>query len=84
MAPELVSRKNYDPLKADVWAFGVMLYWIALGYFPQDADTKKKKNITVNNIMLSKKWEDFTLNFPIDFNPGLEYLLRRMLQTDPK
>jgi len=39
----LVAKKNYDPFKADVWAFGIMLYWIALGYFPQDADNKKKK-----------------------------------------
>jgi serine/threonine protein kinase len=41
-------RKNYDPLKADIWAFGIMLYWMALGYFPQDADKKKKINL--------KKW----------------------------
>jgi carbon catabolite-derepressing protein kinase len=49
MAPELISRKNYDPLKADIWAFGIMLYWMALGYFPQDANPKKKK-------MTMKKW----------------------------
>lgn len=35
MAPELILRKNYDPFKADVWAFGIMLYWLALGYYPQ-------------------------------------------------
>jgi carbon catabolite-derepressing protein kinase len=49
MAPELIGRKNYDPLKADIWAFGIMLYWMALGYFPQDANPKKKK-------MTMKKW----------------------------
>lgn len=36
MCPELIHKKNYDPYKADVWSFGIMLYWIVLGYFPQD------------------------------------------------
>jgi hypothetical protein len=31
-----------------------MLYWLALGYYPQDADQKKKKLNSVANIM--KKW----------------------------
>jgi len=79
MAPELITRKNYDPQKADVWAFGVMLYWVALGYFPHDADTKRKKTVNVHNLMTNKKWEELKLNFPVDINPGLEYLLRRML-----
>ncbi len=43
MCPELVHRKNYDPFKADIWAFGILLYWITLGYFPQDNSQKKKK-----------------------------------------
>lgn len=49
MAPELVARKNYDPLKADIWALGIMLYWMAFGFFPQDADQKKKKNLLSKN-----------------------------------
>jgi serine/threonine protein kinase len=77
MAPELIIRKNYDPLKADVWAFGIMLYWIALGYFPQDVDKKQLK--VINN-----KVSQMNLYFPIDINPGLEYLLRKMLHPDPK
>lgn len=81
MAPELITRKNYDPFKADVWAFGVMLYWMALGYYPQEADQKKKK--TTTNIV-NKKWQEFNLNFPVDFNPGLQYLIRKMLNPDPK
>ena len=52
MAPELVLRKNYDPFKADVWALGIMLYWVTLGYYPQEADNKKKKLVNLSN----KKW----------------------------
>ena len=36
MAPELkVKSKNYDPYKADIWAFGVTIYWLVEGYYPQ-------------------------------------------------
>ena len=35
MPPELIAKKNYDPIKADVWAVGILLYWLATGYFPQ-------------------------------------------------
>jgi len=30
-----VKSKKYNPCKADIWAFGVTLYWIAEGYYPQ-------------------------------------------------
>lgn len=76
MAPELIARKNYDPLKADIWAFGIMVYWISCGFFPQDVENKKK---TVGSKNLN-----FDLQFPIDINPGLEYLLRKMLNPNPK
>ena len=35
MAPELIAKKHYDPLKADVWALGITLYWLSTGFFPQ-------------------------------------------------
>jgi len=31
---------SYSPYKADVWSLGMLVYWIAFGYFPP-----KKKNI---------------------------------------
>jgi serine/threonine protein kinase len=77
MAPELLVKKNYDPLKADVWAFGIMMYWVAMGYYPQDADTKKRK-------IQNNKIDELHLHFPVDINPGLEYLLRKMLNPNPK
>ena len=72
MAPELVSKKQYDPFKADIWAFGILLYWLVLGYFPQDNESpKKKKNTTSSN---------FQLLFPANMHPGIEYLITKMLQ----
>ena len=43
MCPELVNKKRYDPYKADIWAFGILLYWMFLGYYPQDNCAKKAK-----------------------------------------
>jgi serine/threonine protein kinase len=34
MCPEMIAKKRYDPIKADVWAFGVMLYKLSSGGFP--------------------------------------------------
>lgn len=64
MAPELIAKKNYDPLKADIWSLGIMVYWMAVGYFPQDVETKRI-------IKMNKKNEGFNLLFPVNINPGL-------------
>ena len=83
MCPELIGKKSFNPFKADVWAFGIMLYWLALGYFPQDADQKKKKNL--KRALRSNNNEEylFELHFPIEINPGLEYLITKMLNFNP-
>ena len=33
-SPEIVKHQNFDPFKADVWAFGVTIYFIATGIYP--------------------------------------------------
>lgn len=42
MAPEILEMKPYDPFKADIWAVGVTLYFIATGKFPWDGLTKEE------------------------------------------
>lgn len=71
MSPELVSKKNYNPFKADIWAFGILLYWLVLGYFPQDTGEANNNN------------KLFDLRFPLDMHPGIEYLITKMLNEDP-
>ena len=34
LAPEIVNKKPYNPLNADVWAFGVTVFFIATGRYP--------------------------------------------------
>ena len=77
MSPELLSKKQYDPFKADIWAFGILLYWLVLGYFPQDTETPKKRKST------NSSSSNFQLRFPVDMHPGIEYLITKMLQEDP-
>jgi serine/threonine protein kinase len=66
MCPELVNKKKYNPYKADIWAFGVLLYWLTLGYYPQD-NCKKTKQLN--------KLTNFELKFPVDMHPGIQYLI---------
>ena len=33
-SPEIVKHQNFDPFKADVWAFGVTVYYISTGEYP--------------------------------------------------
>lgn len=34
MAPEIVQKKEYRGEAADIWALGVMMFVMLLGYFP--------------------------------------------------
>lgn len=39
-APEMIARKLYNPLKADLWSSGVVLFAMVCGYLPfEDANT---------------------------------------------
>ena len=62
MSPELHSKKEYDPFKADIWAFGILLYWLVLGYFPQDNLSPKAKRSHKNA---------FQIHYPADMHPGI-------------
>jgi len=35
-APEILQGRTYDPLKADVWALGVVMYIFITGKMPFD------------------------------------------------
>jgi len=48
MAPEIfLEEGNYDSYPCDIWAIGIMMYFMICGEYPFDADTDKKlkKNI---------------------------------------
>lgn len=39
MAPEIVQKKEYRGQAADIWALGVMMFVMLLGYFPYKGST---------------------------------------------
>lgn len=34
MAPEIYNRQSFDPFAADMWSFGILLYYLATGTYP--------------------------------------------------
>ena len=34
--PEMLSRKKYEPTKADIWSLGIVLFAMLAGYLPFD------------------------------------------------
>jgi len=38
----MLIGKSYDPMKADVWSAGMVLYAMVCGYLPFDERTPKK------------------------------------------
>lgn len=46
MAPEIVSRKTYS-YPVDVWALGVVVYFMLCGYMPFDCETEEETKHTV-------------------------------------
>ena len=41
LAPEILMKKSYNPTKADIWSFGIMLYYLATSTFPFEEITIK-------------------------------------------
>jgi serine/threonine protein kinase len=74
MAPELFEKKNqYDPLKVDIWAFGILFYYLFEGTYPFKGYNEKDliKNISLGNIHFKK------------MNPPLQALIRSLLTVNP-
>jgi predicted Ser/Thr protein kinase len=77
MAPEQARGKAVDR-RADIWAFGVVLYEMLTGRRVFDGDDV---SITLASVLKDDpKWHEL----PADLPPPLARLLRRCLEKDPK
>jgi serine/threonine-protein kinase len=77
MAPEQARGKPVDR-RADIWAFGVVLYEVLSGRRAFEGDDV---SITIANVLKDDlRWEAL----PNDLPPSLHRLLRRCLEKDPR
>ena len=73
-SPEMLSGKNYDGFKIDIWATGIILFAMLCGYLPFDDK---------DNNVLFKKILECKINFPKHLSEDAKDLLRKILVTDP-
>eukprot|EP00824_Muranothrix_gubernata_P006439 TRINITY_DN1827_c0_g1_i3.p1 TRINITY_DN1827_c0_g1~~TRINITY_DN1827_c0_g1_i3.p1 ORF type:complete len:233 (+),score=8.30 TRINITY_DN1827_c0_g1_i3:33-701(+) len=73
MAPEIVSKKEYEGPPADVWALGVLLFAMLCGTFPFKGSTDKElySRINAGNV-----------NIPSHVSPLASALLLRIFVVD--
>ncbi|CAD8160004.1 unnamed protein product [Paramecium pentaurelia] len=75
MAPEIVTKQYYRGPPADIWAFGIVIYYLTQGYFPFKGSNDKE---LFQLIMQCK------INFHSINDHYLQDLLYQMLQFDPE
>ncbi|RQM21799.1 hypothetical protein B5M09_009398 [Aphanomyces astaci] len=83
MAPEVVSRLSYDPIKADVWSLGIMLFIMLAGIplveMASDADSRFRILKVKGLKKLVHMW-----NMTSVFEPEALDLLELMLHPNPE
>ncbi|GMJ01637.1 SOS3-interacting protein 4, CBL-INTERACTING PROTEIN KINASE 11, PROTEIN KINASE SOS2-LIKE 5 [Hibiscus trionum] len=75
VAPEILARKGYVGAKVDIWACGIILFFLHAGYLPFHES---------NTIMLYRKIFRGEFKFPEWTSPDLRRFISRLLDTNPE
>lgn len=75
VSPEVINRKGYDGVKADIWSCGVILFVLLAGCLPFH---------DVNLMELYRKIGKGEFKFPNWFAPEVRKLVSKMLDPNPK
>ncbi|CAI0375315.1 unnamed protein product [Linum tenue] len=80
IAPEVLSRREYDGKLADVWSCGVTLYVMLVGAYPfEDQDDPKNFRKTINRIMaVQYKIPDY-----VHISQDCRHLISRIFVANP-
>lgn len=73
-APE-IFKNPYDPIKADVWSLGILLYSLLNAGYPFSEN--------ISQIPVKQQIEECEVNYPEFFNPKVVELIKKMLIKDP-
>ncbi|OIT22641.1 PREDICTED: serine/threonine-protein kinase SAPK3-like [Nicotiana attenuata] len=80
IAPEVLSRKEYDGKVADVWSCGVTLYVMLVGAYPfEDPDDPRNFRKTIGRIMSAQ----FSIPDYIRISADCKNLLSRIFVANP-
>uniref|UniRef100_A0A0C9RPL7 non-specific serine/threonine protein kinase n=1 Tax=Wollemia nobilis TaxID=56998 RepID=A0A0C9RPL7_9CONI len=80
IAPEVLSRKEYDGKLADVWSCGVTLYVMLVGAYPfEDQEDPKNFRKTIQRIMTVQ----YTIPDYVHVSVECKHLLARIFVTNP-
>ena len=85
MAPEVISGKEYDGEKADIFSAGILIFTLLKSFlpFPVDNITRKRKNYS---IFISKKEERFwniLKDLDVEFSLEFKDLFKKMVNYKP-
>ncbi|CAM0958224.1 unnamed protein product [Alopecurus aequalis] len=72
---QVVQNRGYDGSLSDIWSCGVILYIMLVGYLPFEER---------NMVVLYQKIFKGDTQIPEWLSPGVQDLLRRILEPDPK
>lgn len=83
-APEIVQSKGYDGRMTDVWALGIILYALLVGYLPFRYDTRKQEKVSQLFYRIVKaevKWptDEFS-----EVSPEAKFTVSRLLERKPE
>lgn len=95
MAPEILCKLKYDPSKADVWSFGVLLFSLVSGVRPYSEPKSRRKDNFDNSwkdewleCILMKKWNIFWKSHEnhtnIVFSEEIKDLIEKCLEPNFK
>lgn len=75
MAPEVLTKRNYNGKLTDVWSLGVLLFNLLCGCFPFPGNSERELLKTVPTGLFT---------FPVSVSEETEGLVRKMLCVDPE
>lgn len=81
-APEIVQQQNYDGRKTDIWALGIILFSLLVGYLPFRYDPRKHERVS----QLFYRIVRADIKWPKDkfISEDAKFVVKSILETHPE